>query len=123
MAESIMHCLPKHPGTGQMEEGLNFKYVISGYAQKLTKEDNEVNLTSGMELMEIIKLLYPRLICCNIRVIMKLSTVFLHKRFLSFLMFSLYFARLLTNSLGPMEIAKVQRQGALIENFTSVANT
>ena len=74
-----MYCLPEHLKTGQMEQGLNFECGISGYTQKLTKEENRGNLTSQLEPMEIIKLLRPRLICCNIRVITKLSTVFLHK--------------------------------------------
>ena len=117
-----MYCLPEHLKTGQMEQGLNFECGISGYTQKLTKEENRGNLTSQLEPMEIIKLLRPRLICCNIRVITKLSTVFLHKQFLSVLLFSLYFAKLLTNSIGQIAIPKAQWQGAQIENFTSLAN-
>jgi hypothetical protein len=122
MEESTMYCLPEHLKTGQMEQGLNFGCGISGYTQKLTKEENRENLTSQLELMEIIKLLRPRLICCNIRVITKLSTVFLHKQLLSVLLFSLYFAKLLTNSIGQVAIHKAQWQGVLMENFTSLAN-
>lgn len=121
MAESTIYCLPEHLRTGQMEQGLNFECGISSYIQKLTKGENKVNLTSEMELMEIIELLYPRLICCNIRVIKMLCTVFPHKHFFSFLLFSLYFAKFLTNSVGQMEIPKAQWQGALIGNFTSLA--
>jgi len=121
MEESAMYCLPEHLKSGQVEQGLNFEYGSSGYTQKVTKGENKVNLTSKIELMEIIKLLCPRLICCNIRLITKLSTVFPHKQFLSVLLFSLYFAKLLTNSTGQMEIPKAHWQGALIENLTSLA--
>ena len=116
MAESIMYCLPEHPRTGQMEEGLNFRCGISDYTQKLTKGENKVNLTSDMEAVEIISLFYPRLICCNIRMITRLSTAFPPQQFLSFLLFSLYFAKLLTNSLGRVEISKAQWQSALVED-------
>ncbi len=100
---------------------MNCECGISGYAQKLTQGDNKRNLTAQLELMGIIKLLYPLLLCCNIRVITKLSTVFQQKQFLSFLLFSLYFAKLLTNSIIQIAIPEVQWQGALIENFASLA--
>jgi hypothetical protein len=115
MKRSSKYRLPEHLRTGQMEQGLNFEYGISGYTPKLTNGENRINLTSQLELIEIIKLLLPCLICCNIDVITKLSTAFLHQQFLSVLLFSLHFAKLLTNSLGQIVIPKAQLRGALIE--------
>jgi hypothetical protein len=109
-----MYSLTEVLKTGQMEQSLNFECGISGYTPKLTNGENRVNLTSQLELMEIIKFLLPRLICCNINVITQLSTAFLHKQFLPVLLFSLYFAKLLTNSIGQIVIPKAQLRGALI---------
>jgi len=55
-----MYFLPEHLKTGQMEQGLNCEWGISGYTQKLTQGDNKRNLTAQLEIMGIIKLLYQR---------------------------------------------------------------